>query len=93
MMELFLDWLISIDWFRELLGFLAIVCGFTAKWKLGYRRIDGWLWGALGTIFWMGFSVRIESPTGFLNNLVFLWLAIRGYRLWKRYEEDDAART
>ena len=77
-----LIWLQGIDWIREVIGTIAIICGFIAKWQLGNGKKVGWLWGFAGSFFWLIFSARIESPTGFLNNLVFLCLAVRGYRIW-----------
>lgn len=74
----------EIDWIRESIGALAMICGFLAKWQLGNGKKTGWLWGFAGSLFWLVFCIQIESPTGLLNNLVFLLLAVRGYRLWTK---------
>jgi len=86
-------WLQGVDWLREAIGTTAIFCGFIAKWKIGNGKIQGWVWGFAGSFFWMFFALRIESPTGFLNNLVFLWLAVRGYKLWKKNDVRGAAQN
>jgi nicotinamide riboside transporter PnuC len=76
----------GVDWIREAIGLVAIICGFLSKWQLGNGRKIGWLWGFAGSFAWLVFCVRIESPTGLLNNLVFLWLAVRGYRMWTKHD-------
>jgi hypothetical protein len=74
----------EIDWIREALGAAAVLSGFVAKWKMGSLKISGWVWGFACAAFWIAFAVRIESPTALINNLVFMYLAIRGFRLWKQ---------
>lgn len=81
------NWLQGVDWILESIGALAVICGFLAKWQLGNGKKTGWLWGFAGSFFWLIFAIKIESPTSSLNNLVFLWLAVRGYRIWTR--KDD----
>ena len=84
-----LAWLATVDWFREFVGTVAIVSGMIGKWKLGSGYKSGWVWGFVGSFFWFWFAVRIESPTGLINNIVYLLLSIRGYQLWKqRFEKE-----
>ena len=81
-----LNWLADVDWVREAIGTVAIVCGIIGKWKLGSNQKIGWVWGFLGTFFWWLFAIRIESPTGFINNAVYLLLSVRGYMVWEKYQ-------
>jgi len=79
-----LNWLSGPAGIREFIGLLAMVCGFLAKWELGNGKKSGWLWGFAASFFWLVFCVKIESPTGLINNCVFLLLAVRGYRMWTK---------
>lgn len=83
-----LNWLANVDWTREVIGCLAIGCGMIGKWKLGSHKQSGWLWGFVGSFFWLLFALRIESPTGLVNNFIYLLLSIRGYYVWKNYQEN-----
>jgi hypothetical protein len=78
------NWLQRVDLVLETIGLLAMICGFLAKWQLGNSKKSGWLWGFAGSFFWLAFCLRIESPTGLVNNIVFLLLAVRGYRIWTK---------
>ncbi len=80
-----LNWLATVDWVREAIGCFAIGCGMVGKWKLGSHNKIGWLWSFVGSFGWLLFAVRIESPTGFLNNLVYILLSVRGYMVWEKY--------
>ncbi len=83
-----LNWLSNVDWIREAIGTTAIACGMVGKWKLGSGKRVGWIWGFIGSFFWLWFAIRIESPTGVINNFVFLLLSIRGYKAWERFMEN-----
>ena len=77
-------WLAEVDWTREAIGTAAIGTGMVGKWKLGNGKKSGWVWSFVGTFFWFLFAIRIESPSGVFNNFVYLYLSVRGYRIWKK---------
>ena len=79
-----ITWLVEVDWTREAIGTTAIVTGMVGKWKLGSGKKIGWIWSFVGTLFWFLFALRIESPTGIFNNFVYLYLSVRGYRIWEK---------
>lgn len=81
-----LNWLATVDWLREAIGCFAIGCGMIGKWKLGSHKKIGWLWSFVGSIGWLLFALRIESPTGLINNFVYLLLSLRGYYAWEKYQ-------
>ena len=81
-----LSWLANVDWIREAIGTTAIACGFVGKWKLGSHKKIGWLWSFIGSFFWLLFAWRIESPTGLINNTLYLYLSWRGYKMWEKYQ-------
>jgi hypothetical protein len=82
-----LNWLAQVDWTREAIGCFAIGCGMIGKWQLGSHNKVGWLWGFAGSLGWLLFAVRIESPTGVINNFVYLLLSVRGYMAWEQYRK------
>jgi hypothetical protein len=88
-----LNWLANVDWLREAIGTTAIACGFVGKWKLGSHKKIGWMWSFIGSFFWLLFAWRIESPTGLINNTLYLYLSWRGYKMWEKYQNlaDSAA--
>lgn len=82
-----LNWLTQVDWIREAIGCFAIGCGMIGKWKLGSHNKIGWLWSFVGSFGWLLFAWRIESPTGLINNFVYILLSVRGYMVWERYQK------
>ena len=77
----------TIDYIRECIGLLAVLCGFMCKWKIGSMERVGWYWGLCAGSCWIMFSILVLSPVSFMNNLLDIVLSARGLYLWKNIEK------
>jgi len=74
---------------REVVGGLAIIFGIIAKWKLGSRKKEGWFWAFISSLCWFGFSILIQSPMSIMNNIIYFFLAYRGYKIWTEAGKNE----
>jgi len=79
----------TVDYIRECIGLLAVLCGFMCKIQLGDMKRSGWWWGLGAGFCWILFSFLIFSPVSFLNNILYIVLSVRGLYLWKDMKKDS----
>ena len=69
----------------------ALVTASISLWRLGDRKIDGFVWGVISNLFWIAFNLNIEpwSPAGVIANLFFLTIQIRAWINWNKDAQTD----
>jgi uncharacterized membrane protein HdeD (DUF308 family) len=73
--------------FREFIVLLAIIFCLKGNYHIGNRDNVGWMWMIVGGVFWAIFAIMVKSPMSIINNFIYIYLAIRGWHLWKSNEE------
>ena len=85
-MDLLNDWLIQPSIERYFLDWGAMVFGIIAMWRLSGKHRDGFMWGLVSNVFWIGFNWLVPSVAGVLFNVIWIAINIRGLVMWAKAE-------
>lgn len=74
--------------FFESVGVLAAIAELFAIYLIGKKNKNGFLFGLIGNILWITYSLLTYSAFGliFISTIAFT-LNIKGFRLWKQKKE------
>jgi len=89
-MDLINEWLIEPSLKRYFLDWAAMVFGIIAIWRLSGKHRDGFAWGLVSNVFWIGFNWLVPSVAGVLFNVIWIAINIRGLINWARADAEAA---
>ena len=82
-------WFLLMSWYAESLVFVAMIFSIIAKWQLGNYKKIGWLFNLAAIGLWVIFALEVKCWSCLINNIVFAVLAVRGWVLWTRKDNEE----
>ena len=61
---------------------LAVACMCIYLWRVGNKKRDAFVWGALSSAFFVALNIQIKSPPGIIFNAIFIPLYVRAFMKW-----------
>ncbi|RNC80246.1 MAG: hypothetical protein ED559_00045 [Phycisphaera sp.] len=68
---------------------LAVICMCTYLWRVGNKKRDAFVWGALSSAFFVALNIMIGSPPGIIFNAIFIPLYVRAFVKWATHSPEQ----
>ena len=68
---------------------LAVACMCIYLWRVGNKKRDAFIWGAISSASFVALNIQIQSPPGIVFNAIFIALYARAFMKWASKAKPD----